>query len=140
MVMQDVSRLDIALDPMHVYEQVFVEAAGQHGILDLLGVTRTGRLTILELKAGEDLDLPLQAADYWSRIRRHQTQGDLARNGYFPGLELQSAPPLVYLVSPALRFHPSTDTLLHFLSPEIEVIRVGLAENWRKGLRVMMRQ
>lgn len=103
-------------------------------------MTRTRRRAILELKAAEDLDLPLQAADYSSRIRRHQAQGDLARNGYFPGLELQSDPPLVYLISPALRFHPSTDTLLHFLRPEMEVIRVGLAENWRKGLRVMMRQ
>lgn len=139
-VLEDVSRVDILLDPRHVYEQVFVQSAGQHGILDLLGVTRTGRLAILELKATENLDMPLQAADYWSRIRRHQAQGDLVRNGYFAGLELQSAPPLVYLVAPALRFHPSTDALLHFLSPEMEVIRVGLAESWRRGLRVMMRQ
>ena len=139
-VLEDVSRVDITLDPRHVYEQVFVQSAGQHGILDLLAVTGAGRLAILELKATENLDLPLQAADYWSRIRCHQAQGDLTRNGYFSGLELQSAPPLVYLVAPALRFHPSTDALLHFLSPEMEVIRVGLAESWRKGLRVMMRQ
>jgi hypothetical protein len=139
-VQQDVSRVDVGLDPEHVYEQVFAQTAWQHGILDLLGVTRTGRLAILELKTTEDLDLPLQAADYWSRIRRHQETGDLAHYGYFPGVQLQSAPPLVYLIAPALRFHPSTDVLLGFLRPEMEVIRIGLAESWRRGLRVMMRQ
>jgi hypothetical protein len=46
----------------------------------------------------------------------------------------------VYLVGPALRFHPSTDSLLRYLNPEIEVIRIGLSESWRRGLRVMMRQ
>ena len=140
LVMQDVSQLDIALDPHHVYEQVFAQAGGQHGVLDLLAVTRTKRLAILELKATENPDLPLQAADYWLRIRRHQAQGDLARYGYFPDLQLQSAPPLVYLVAPALRFHPTTDTILRYLSPEMEIIRVGLAENWRRDLRVVMRQ
>jgi hypothetical protein len=140
LVMQDVSRLDVVLDPVHVYEQVFAQAGGQHGVLDLLAVTRTKRLAIMELKATENPDLPLQAADYWLRIRRHQAQGDLARYGYFPGLQLQSAPPLVYLVAPALRFHPTTDTILRYLSPEMEIVRVGLAENWRRGLRVVMRQ
>jgi len=140
LVCQDVSRIDIALDPARVYEQVFAQVAGQHGILDLLCVTRTRRLAIVELKATENLDLPLQAADYWSRIRWHQQQGELARCGYFPGLELQPEPPLVYLVAPALRFHPTTDVLQRYLSPEMEVIRVGLGESWRRGLRVMFRQ
>lgn len=123
-----------------MYEQVFAQTAAQHGILDLLGTTRAGRLAILELKTTEDLDLPLQAADYWSRIRGHQEAGDLERYGYFPGMQLQPAPPLVYLIAPALCFHPSTDVLLEFLRPEMEVIRIGLAESWRRGLRVMMRQ
>jgi hypothetical protein len=136
----DVTRVDAALDPSFVYAQVFAATASDRGVLDLLGVTRAGRLAILELKAGEHIHLPLQAADYWLRVRHHQLRGDFARYGYFRGIVLQAAPPLVYLVAPALRFHPSTDALLRFLSPEIEVIRVGLAENWRRGLRVVMRQ
>lgn len=140
LVAPDVTRIDIALDPAHVYEQVFAQVSGQHGILDLLCLTRHRRLAILELKAGENLDLPLQAADYWSRIRRHQQQGDFARYEFFPGLELQPAPPIVYLIAPALRFHPATGTLQRYLSPEIEIIRVGLTESWRRGLRVMFRQ
>ena len=140
LLVKDVSRVDMTLDPDHVYEQVFAQSGGQHGVLDLLAVTRTKRLAILELKATENPDLPLQAADYWMRIRWHHAQGDLARYGYFPGIELQPMPPVVYLVAPALRFHPTTGAILHYLSPEMEVVRIGLAENWRHGLRVMLRQ
>lgn len=140
MVREDVTRVDAALDQRFVYAQVFANAGGQHGILDLLTVTRSGRLAIIELKANEHIHLPLQAADYWLRVRRNLFNGEIARYGYFPGIELQKTPPLVYLVAPALRFHPSTDELLKFFSPEIEIVRVGLGESWRRGLRVVMRQ
>jgi hypothetical protein len=139
-VREDVTCVDAALDQRFVYAQVFANAGGEHGILDLLTVTRGGRLAIIELKASEHIHLPLQAADYWLRVRRHLENGEIARYGYFPGLELQQTPPLVYLVAPALRFHPSTDDLLNFLSPELEIVRVGVAESWRRGLRVVMRQ
>jgi hypothetical protein len=140
LVREDVSRVDACLDPQFVYAQVFASAGTDHGILDLLCVTRSGRLAILELKASEHIHLPLQAADYWLRIRRHLQQGDFSRYGYFPGVALQPAAPLVYLVAPALRFHPTTDVLLQYLSSEMDVIRVGLAESWRRGLRVVLRQ
>src|SRR5216684_3409711 len=120
--------------------QVFANAGGEHGILDLLTVTRLGQLAIIELKATEHIHLPLQAADYWLRVRRQLQSGEIARYGYFPGVALQQASPLVYLVAPALRFHPTTDQLLNCLSPELEIVRVGLAESWRRGLRVVMRQ
>jgi hypothetical protein len=99
LVTRDVSRVDINLDPDHLYVQVFARSGGQHGVLDLLSVTRAKRLAILELKATENPDLPLQAADYWTRIRRHQAQGDLARYGYFSGMQLQPSPPIVYMVA-----------------------------------------
>ena len=140
LVREDVTRIDAALDPRFVYAQVFARAGGEHGILDLLTVTRSGRLAILELKASEHIHLPLQAASYWLHINRHLEQRDFSSYGYFPGIELQTVPPLVYLVAPALRFHPSTDTLLRYLSREMESTRVGLAESWRRGLRVVMRQ
>jgi hypothetical protein len=140
LVREDVTRVDATLDARYVYSQVFASAGGEHGILDLLAVTRSGRLAIIELKASEHIHLPLQAADYWLRVRKHLERGEIARYGYFPGVEMQQIPPLVYLVAPALRFHPSTDELLKYLSPELEVVRVGLAENWRRGLRVVMRQ
>jgi len=140
LVREDVTRVDAALDPRFVYAQVFANAGGEHGILDLLTVTCTGRLAIIELKASEHIHLPLQAADYWLRILHQLQSGEIARYGYFPGVALQQAPPLVYMVAPALRFHPTTDELLKYLSPDLEIVRVGLAESWRRGLRVVMRQ
>lgn len=139
LVCQDITRIDSALDPRFVYPQIFARAGNEQGILDVLSVTRAGRVAILELKASESVHLPLQAAEYWLRIRRHLEEGDLQRYGYFNGIELQSAAPVVYLVAPALRFHPSTDTILRYLNREIEVVRVGVAEGWRRGLRVMLR-
>jgi len=106
------------LDPEHVYEQVIAESGRYHGVLDLLAMTRTNRLAIIELKATENPELPLQAADYWERMRRHQVLGDIERYGYFPRMQLQSASPLVYLVAPAWRFHPTTDVILRYFSPD----------------------
>ena len=140
LVREDVTRVDAALDPRFVCAQVFANAGGEHGILDLLTVTRSGRLAIIELKASEHIHLPLQAADDWLRVRRHLLSGEIIRYGYFPAVELQQAPPLVYLVAPALGFHPATDDLLKCLSSELEMVRVGLGESWRRGLRVVMRQ
>jgi hypothetical protein len=137
---EDITRIDAMLDQRFVYAQVLANAGGEHGILDLLTVTRSGRLAIIELKATEHLHLPLQAADYWLRVRRQLQSGEISRYGYFPGITLQQASPLVYLVAPALRFHPATDDLLNELSPELEIVRVGLAESWRRGLRVVLRQ
>jgi hypothetical protein len=139
MIAADPARIDPRLDTKHIYSQVPAFASGTHGITDLLGVTRDGRLVVLELKAKEDIHLVVQAVDYWLRVRWHQQQDDFRRYGYFPGIELQSKPPLLFLVAPGLQFHPTNDILLRYLSPEIEVIRVGLSENWRHGLRVIFR-
>jgi len=139
-VLEDPEKLDAQLDPLHVYSQVPALLAGNRGVLDLLGVTRRGRLVVIELKATEDIQLPMQAVDYWLRVRRHQVMGDFQRYGYFSGLELDQKPPLVWMVAPGLRFHPATDTLLRYLSPEIQITRVGLSENWRRGLKIIFRQ
>ena len=140
LVEEDPTRVDPRLDPHTIYRQVPAVTAGDRGVLDLLGVTRDGRLAILELKASEDLQLVLQAADYWLSVSGHLERDDFRRYGYFDGLEISAQPPRVFLVAPALRFHPATDTLLGFLRPEIEVTRVGVQENWRSGLRVSLRQ
>jgi hypothetical protein len=140
LVRNDVTRVDSVLDSRFVYAQVFAGSGAEHGIIDVLTITRTGRLAILELKASEHIHLSLQAADYWLRVRRHMELGEFRSYGYFPSIEIQKAPPLVYLVAPALRFHPVTGILLEALSPQIEVVRVGLTESWRGGIRVVMRQ
>ena len=140
LVIADAARIDARLDPRFLYAQVPAISAGDRGIMDLLGITRDGRLLIMELKASEDVQLVMQAIDYWLRVRHHQEQEDFARYGYFPGANISSQPPLVLLVAPSLRFHSAADILVRCLNPDIEICRVGLNENWRRGLRVVLRQ
>lgn len=140
MVASDPARIDARLDPRHIYTQVPAFSSGDRGIIDLLGVTRDGRLAVVELKASEDIQLVMQAVDYWLRVRFHHDQNDFNRYGYFPDVRLNAKPPLLFLVAPGFRFHPSIDIVLRYLSPEIEIARVALAENWRRGLHVVFRQ
>jgi len=140
LAIEDPARLDAQLDPRHLYSQVPALAAGDRGVLDLLGVTRRGRLVVIELKASEDIQMAVQAVDYWLRVRRYQREGDFLRFGYFTGVSLDPQPPLLWLVAPGLRFHSATDTLLKYFLPEIHSTRIGLNENWRRGLKIIFRQ
>jgi len=90
---RDLSLLSPDLGAAPVYSQTFAAATASRTLLDLLTVTRQGRLAILELKADDDLHLPLQALDYWARIRALHRAGELTRRGYFPGIELLPASP-----------------------------------------------
>jgi len=108
-------------------------------MIDVLTVTREGRLAVVELKAAEDIH-PLQGLDYWSRVARHHARGEFQRFGYFPGRELSRERPLLFLVAPALHVHPATDTLLHYISREIEWGVVGIDERWRDGVRAVFRK
>jgi hypothetical protein len=131
--------LDASLLAEPVYRQTPVLAGGERGIIDLLAVDHSGRLTVLELKASADIHLPLQALDYWLHVKWHLDRGEFAAAGYFPGIPLKPEPPRILLVSPSLEFHPSTETVLRFFSPSIEVERVGLSADWRDQLRVVFR-
>jgi len=139
-VKRDVSVLDDRLNPACVYAQVPAFAARDRAMIDLLGVTREGRLAVIELKADEDLHLPMQGLDYWARVRWHHRRGEFQKHGYFPGRELSPLDPLLIMAAPALHVHPTTDTLLRYLSPEIEWKLVGLDERWRDQLRVVFRK
>jgi hypothetical protein len=135
----EIETVDATLRCDPIYGQVPAFAGGERGVLDLLAVDREGRLAVVELKASPDLHLPLQALDYWIRVKWHLDRGEFGVNGYFPGVQLRGDPPRLFLVSPALDFHPTTETILGFFTPEIEVVRIGLAVEWRKGLRSVFR-
>jgi hypothetical protein len=135
----EIETLDASLLREPIYGQVPAFAGGERGIPDLLAVDRSGRLAVVELKASADLHLPLQALDYWMRVKWHLDRGEFSAAGYFPGLPLRPEPPRLLLVSPSLEFHPTTETILGYFSPEIDVERIGLAVEWRKGLQVMFR-
>ena len=107
--------------------------------MDLVAADARGRLAVIELKASADLHLPLQALDYWIRVKWHLDRGEFSARGYFPALTLSPEPPRLLLVAPALEFHPTTETILSFFSPAIDVERIGLAVEWRKGLEIMFR-
>lgn len=139
LVRAHIQAIDASLLPSPIYGQVPAFAGGDRGVLDLLAVDYTGRLTVVELKASADLHLPLQALDYWIRVKWHLDRGEFPSHGYFPGLELRPEPPRLLLVSPALEFHPTSETILDYFSPQIEVARIGLGVEWRKGLRVVFR-
>jgi len=139
MVAGDLGRIDARLDTRFLYKQVPALSAGDRSVMDLIGVTRSGRLAVVELKVAEDPHLALQAVDYWLRVRWHHAQQDFSRYGYFPGIILDTRPPLLYLVAPAIRFHSATDIVLRYLSDEIEICRVGVSEHWRRGLKVVLR-
>ncbi len=140
LVTRNVRAIDERLDPAFVYSQVPAFASTDRAMLDVLTCTIAGRLAVLELKANEDIHLPLQGLDYWARVRWHQQHGEFTRNRYFAGRELSSAPPLLYLVAPVLHLHPTTDVLLRYLSPRIEWTLVQVDEHWREGVRVVNRK
>jgi hypothetical protein len=134
-----------------VYNQVPALSSGDRGMLDLLTLDRNARLVVLELKADEDLHLPLQALDYWMRVRalnadREAARGTTAplsaftRSGYFPGVELSPLPPRLIFAAPALRIHPANEAVLRYLSPQIEWELLALAEHWRRDLKIVFRK
>ena len=131
--------IDPSLRVSPVYEQAPTFTAGDRAVIDLLACDRHGRLAVIELKATADLQLPLQALDYWLRVKWHLDRGEFAAAGYFPGVELRPDPPRLLLVAPALEFHPTSENILRFLAPSICVERIGVNAGWRKDLRIMFR-
>ena len=137
---QDIAEIEPSLRADVVYSQVPAFAAGDRAMLDLLAVTREGRLAVLELKADDDLHLPFQALDYWARVRQLHRERALEKHRYFPGVELSDRDPLLYLIAPSLRIHPSTDTVLRHFSAEVPWEVIGLNEDWRKRRKVVFRK
>ncbi len=135
-----------------LYSQVPALSSSDRGMLDLLTLDRNGRLAVIELKAEEDLHLPMQALDYWIRVRalngdRQPAPGSTSRalsaferQGYFTGAEVSPLPPRLLLAAPALRIHPANEPVLRYFSPQIEWELVALNEHWREELKVVFRK
>ncbi len=136
-----------------LYSQVPALSTGDRGLLDLLTLDRNGRLAVIELKADEDLHLPLQALDYWIRVRALNddrqpvagTEGGrplsaFERQGYFAGAEVSPLTPRLLLAAPALRIHPANEPVLRYFSPQVEWELIALTEHWRRELKVVFRK
>jgi hypothetical protein len=140
MLVRDVTKLDPVLLPTCIYPQVPAFSGMDRGVIDILLATRSGRLAVLELKVHEDINLPLQGLDYWLRVKWLQERGQFQPFGYFPGIELADACPLVYLVSPAFRFHSTTGRMLRYLDPAIRIMQVGINDGWREDIKILFRR
>jgi hypothetical protein len=136
-----------------MYTQVPALSTGDRGMLDLLTLDRNGRLAVIELKADEDLQLALQALDYWIRVRalnadRQPVVGSgggralsaFERQGYFAGAEVSELPPRLLLAGPALRIHPANEPVLRYFSPQVEWELLAVGEHWRRELKVVFRK
>lgn len=135
---RDITALDPTLDPRHVYSQVPAYRNEQRTFIDLLAVTKTGRLVVIELKVAEDSEFPFQGLDYWLRVEWHRLRGDFERRGYFKGVRLSDEPPLLYLAAPLFRFHATTKIIASAIAERVPVYRIGINEDWRAGVRVLM--
>ena len=145
------SKLLPSLRGDQLYSQVPALSSGDRGMLDLLTLDRNGRLVVIELKADEDLHLPLQALDYWIRVRalnadRQRTAGNdrplsaFEREGYFPGTEVSLLPPRLLLAAPALRIHPANLPVLRYISSEVDWELIAISEHWRQQLQIVFRK
>jgi hypothetical protein len=138
-VRSNLAAIDPSLRTRPLYGQAPTFTAGDRSIIDLLACDSHGRLAIIEIKATADLHLPLQALDYWLRVKLHLDRGEFTDKGYFPGVELRRDPPRLLLVAPALEFHPTSENILRYFAPSIYVERIGVNATWRRDLRIMFR-
>jgi len=132
-----------------LYSQVPAITSGERGMLDLLTVDREGRLTVIEVKADEDMQLPLQGLDYWIRVRAlnadrqvagNREVGAFERQGYFASAQIAPRTPKLLLIAPALRIHPSNEIVLRYFSPQVEWELIAVSEHWRRELKVVFRK
>jgi hypothetical protein len=139
---RDVTRLDPGLIIAPLHAQFRTARGAKLGIrpIDLLALRQDGRLVVIELKVSEDREHVLQGADYWRRVEAHRRRGHITKAKLFGARTICDEPPLVYLVAPTLRVHPSFQTLAQCISSDIEIYRFDINEDWRSGVRVMRRQ
>ena len=127
LIQREPAQLDAQLDSRFFYSQVPAFAAADRGVIDLLGVTLAPAVGGDRVEGFGGYSVPMQAVDYWLRVRQHLERGDFQRYGYFPGMELDARPPLVWLVAPALRFHAATEIILKYI-----VVRNSVHADWIK--------
>lgn len=139
---RDISKLDPGLIVAPLHAQFRTSHGGPTGArpIDLLALRHDGRLAVIELKVNEDREHVFQGVDYWRRVEAHRRRGHISSARLFGEREISDESPLVYLVAPTLRFHPSFATLARTIAPDIEVYRFDINEDWRAGVRVVRRE
>ena len=139
-LLAEVRELIPSIDTRHIYPQVPSFVGEERNIIDLLAVTREGRLVIIEIKASPDPDLPFQALDYWIAVERHRRAGDFQAQGYFAGCTLQNEPALLVLVAPLLSYHKTSRRLLAALPEDVPLVEIGINQTWKRKIKVLRRK
>ena len=139
LILEDIPRLFPEMAPESVYSQIPVYLGRNPGRIDILGANHQGRLVVMELKVAADPDLPVQALDYWGRVVEHNRNGDFERRGYFSEVRLNRSHPLIYLIAPVFSFHDTTELLLGYLDPDMEITKISINEDWRCGVKIVRR-
>jgi len=127
------------LDANLILSPIYNQFRSSNDKIDLLALRRDGRLVIIELKTQPDREMVLQAADYWRKIELQRRRGILEAANLFDGREIIDKPALIYLAAPAWSFHRDFEYFARALSPNIELWRFDLRENWRKDVKVVAR-
>jgi hypothetical protein len=125
------------LDANLILSPIYNQFRAANDKIDLLALRRDGRIVVIELKVEPDREMIFQAIDYWRKIELLRRSGNLQKARIFGELEIANEPALVYLVAPTLSFHRDFTFLAQTVSPEIEIYRFDLNENWRENLKVM---
>lgn len=139
---RDITKLDPGLIVAPLHAQFRTSHGGPTGArpIDLLALRHDGRLVVIELKVTADREHVFQGVDYWRRVEAHRRRGHIAAAKLFGEREMSDESPLVYLVAPTLRFHPSFPTLARTIASDIEIYRFDINEDWRSGVRVVRRE
>lgn len=127
------------LDANLILSPIYNQFRSSNDKIDLLALRRDGRLVVIELKTQPDREMVFQAADYWRKIELQRRRGDLAAANLFEGREILDKPTLIYLVAPAWSFHRDFEFFARSISPDIELWRFELHEDWRREVKVIAR-
>ena len=128
------------LDGNLILSPLYHQFRAERDKIDLLALRKDGRLTVIELKTATDREMIFQAAEYWRKIEFQRRHGTLQKAKLFGDLQISDAPAICYLVAPTLSFHRDFDFLQKAISPEIEMFRFDLNENWREKIRILQRR
>ncbi len=127
------------LDANLILSPLYHQFRAERDKIDLLALRKDGRLVVIEIKVAPDREIIFQAADYWRKIERQRRAGNLQKTKLFGDAEISEKAALVYLVAPTLSFHRDLEFLAKTISPEIEIFRFDLNENWRQIIKILQR-
>ena len=134
-IRRDLQNLDPSLGEAPVFSQPEATAGSDRGIIDLITADRSGRLAILEVKATANLQLPIQALNYWVAVDALIKRSPDSIASYFPHQQISRRSPRLLLIAPALEFHSTTERITAYFGAQVPLERIGLNAAWRTTLK-----